>query len=145
MGRRATPPPGGQWPMTVSDRPNDPHPMGEHRPIGRWWPWAVFTFAAIPTVAFILFVVWFFIHCAFSPTFYAPGFTEAKFASLREGMTTDEVEAIIGRPLETVRHEDGETLWTYSNRDDCTCDFEMRWLHFREGRIVRVVNTHWTE
>lgn len=84
-----------------------------------------------------------FLRCG--PTFHASGFTEAKFASLHEGMTPGEVEAIIGPPLEKVPHMDGTTLWTYSNRDDDTCDFEMRWVHFRDGKVEHVVNMHWDD
>jgi hypothetical protein len=84
-----------------------------------------------------------FLTCG--PTFYAAGFTEAKFASLRKGMTPGEVTTIIGPPLENVQSEDGTALWTYSNRDSSTCDFEMRWVHFRDGKVVAVVNMHWDD
>ena len=91
-----------------------------------------------------LVVFWFvFLRCG--PTFYAAGFTEAKFASLCQGMTPVQVEAIMGPPLEKHLQEDGGTLWTYSNRDDATCDFEMRWVYFRAGQVEHVVNMHWND
>ncbi|WP_165073761.1 hypothetical protein [Paludisphaera rhizosphaerae] len=91
-----------------------------------------------------LFVFWFlFLRCG--PTYYAPGFSEAKFASLREGMSADEVEAILGRPLQKVPQADGGMLWTYSDRDDDTCDFEMRWVYFKSGEIRRVVKMYWDD
>ena len=84
-----------------------------------------------------------FFRCG--PTFYAAGFTEAGFASFHEGMTMAEAKALIGPPLEVVDQHDGTMLWTYSNRDDDTCDFEMRWIYFRDGRAKHVVNMRWVE
>jgi hypothetical protein len=94
----------------------------------------------IPTSVFF----WFhFQRCG--STFYSAGFTEAGFASLRQGMRPDQVEAVMGPPLEKHPQTDGGTLWTYSNRDDDTCDFEMRWVYFRAGRVEHVVNMHWDD
>jgi hypothetical protein len=57
-------------------------------------------------------------------------------------MSSREVEALVGRPLDRIRQEDGTVLWTYSNRDDCTCDFEMRWVDLDEGRVKYIVNIY---
>jgi hypothetical protein len=108
-----------------------------------WRAWAT-----VAGVLFFIFaapaVLWFYFLRS-GPTFYASGFTEAKFASLREGMTPGEVETVIGPPLEIVPQHDGTTLWTYSNRDDSTCDFEMRWVYFRGGVVDRVIKMYWDD
>ena len=118
--------------------------MRRPRTNGQWLTWAIAACAGLPLILPALFFIWFhFLRCG--PTYYAAEFTEARFARLRQGMTTAQVEAIMGPPLEKILHEDGGTLWTYSNRDDDTCDFEMRWVHFRAGRVEFVVNMHWDD
>ena len=61
--------------------------------------------ACLPVATVVVCIVifaWFtFLRCG--PTYYSEGYSEGKFLRLREGMTTREVEAIIGRPLEQVR------------------------------------------
>ncbi len=99
---------------------------------------------SLATLFIFCFGFW-LVYLRCGPTFYAPGFTEARFASLREGMTTAETEALIGPPLKVIPQGEGTTLWTYSNRDDDTCDFEMRWVYFQDGRAKHVVGMHWTE
>jgi hypothetical protein len=110
----------------------------------RWLTRAAIAFMMLPLILPALFLLWLHVfRCG--PTFYASGFTEAKFANLHEGMTPDQVEAIMGQPLEKHSQADGGTLWEYSNREDDTCDFEMKWVYFRAGRVKHLVNMHWGE
>lgn len=104
--------------------------------------WAIVV-AVIPNVP-ALFIIWFlFLRCGC--TYYAPGFTEAKFASLKEGMTAAEVVEVIGPPLARIPNEDGTILWTYSDRNDDTCSFEMRWVYLRSGKVETISNMRWME
>jgi hypothetical protein len=99
---------------------------------------------ALPFLAWPCWLLWFhFLRCG--PTDYAEGYSESKFLGLREGMSEREVEALLGRPLERIPQPDGTVLWTYSDRDDCTCDFEMRWVYLDEGRVKSIANMHWYE
>jgi len=60
--------------------------------LGGWFVWASIAFVLVPFVVATMAAFWFiFLRCG--PTYYSPGFTESKFASLREGMTAGEVEA----------------------------------------------------
>jgi hypothetical protein len=75
--------------------------MRRPRTLGEWLAWASIAVVVVPLVLATMIAFWFvFLRCG--PTFYSPGFTEAKFASLREGMAPGEVKAIIGAPLEIV-------------------------------------------
>jgi hypothetical protein len=110
----------------------------------RWFTRIATVLLMLPLILPALFLLWFHVlRCG--PTYYAPGFTEAKFASLHEGMTPDQVAAIMGPPLEKHHHEDGGILWTYSNREDVTCDYEMRAVFFRNDKVEAVANMHWDE
>ncbi|QEH35584.1 hypothetical protein OJF2_41370 [Aquisphaera giovannonii] len=97
-----------------------------------------------PLLAWPCLLLWFhFLRCG--PTRYADGYSEARFLRLREGMSAREVESLLGRPLERVSQADGEELWAYSNRDDDTCDFEMRWVYLDRGRVKSIANLHWDD
>src|SRR5260370_460752 len=63
----------------------------------RWLNWATIAVVLLPLILPALFLLWLHVlRCG--PTFYATGFTEAKFVSLHQhqGMTPDQVEAIMG-------------------------------------------------
>jgi hypothetical protein len=79
------------------------------------------------------------------PTYYSKGYSENKFMSLRVGMTSKEVEAVMGPPLEKIPWQDGRVLWTYSDRDDDTCDFWRRWVLFKNDRVDDVVSDYWDD
>jgi hypothetical protein len=119
--------------------------MGVLRKMKRPSPSAVLVgILSLPLLAWPSFLLWFHsLRCG--PTYYAEGYSESKFLGLREGTSSLEVEALLGRPLERISQADGTVLWTYSNRDDCTCDFEMRWVYLNEGRVKTIVNMHWEE
>lgn len=48
-------------------------------------------------------------------TVYAPGYSESAFRSIRLGMTTEQVKAILGAPLAEGKDENGApVIWRYS-------------------------------
>src|SRR4051794_27202488 len=58
--------------------------MRRPRTLGGWFVWASIAFVLVPFVVATMAAFWFiFLRCG--PTYYSPGFTESKFASLREG------------------------------------------------------------
>ena len=101
-------------------------------------------FLLIPAIGLPSFAVW-FVYFRCGPTHYSEGYSESRFLRVREGMTADEVEALLGRPLRRIEQADGSWLWTFSDRDDDTCDFEMRWIYLRDGMVQTIVNRHWEE
>ena len=66
-------------------------------------------------------------------TEFAADYSAFGFWSVREGMTTDEVVARIGQPLERV-HLDDE-LWRYS-RSPSDTNYRSRSIRVRDGRVV---------
>ncbi len=67
------------------------------------------------------------------------------FMQLRVGMTPANVEALVGAPLDKITHKDGSVLWMYSGRENNTCDYELRNVFFREGRVTILESFHWEE
>ncbi|QEH32340.1 hypothetical protein OJF2_08100 [Aquisphaera giovannonii] len=82
-------------------------------------------------------------RAAFPPTIYAPGFTEARFAQIREGMTAGQVLSILGPPLDRRPWGEGVEAWRYSNQYTYTSDFDRRWLFLRDGVVQSIANDYW--
>ena len=83
-------------------------------------------------------------------TFYSDQYSESAFNSLRVGMTHLEVEAIVGRPLGKAPSNQAsgindEEMWFYSDRPGTTSNFWRRWVFFKNGKVVRVVNDFWVD
>jgi hypothetical protein len=78
-------------------------------------------------------------------TFYAPGYSDSRFAMLREGMTEQEVERIVGPPLKKVVWENEDVLWAYSARRDVSLSYNMRDVVFRNKRVISVTSQWWQE
>ncbi len=79
------------------------------------------------------------------PTVYAPGYDEAKFRTIHEGMTVDQVAAIVGEPLEKQTWPDGRLLLKYSDQYTHTSDFVRRWVYFSGGTVQTVYNDLWID
>jgi hypothetical protein len=77
------------------------------------------------------------------PTVYAPGYDEAKFRTIHEGMTADQVASIMGQPLEKQTWPDGQLVWKYSDQFTYLSDFDRRWVHFSGGTVQRVDSFRW--
>jgi hypothetical protein len=96
-------------------------------------------------VACLAILMWFLGWFFDTRTYYAPGYTETKFRTLRIGMTRAEVEAMVGPPLTKVRWSDGSMNWVYSDRPWDTLDFERRWVIFKDDKVTEIVNDKWEE
>ena len=79
----------------------------------------------------------------FPPTLYAPGYDEARFRTIHEGMTAGQVASIMGEPLEKRPWSDGRGLWKYSDQYTYTSDFDRRWVYLSGGAVQTVVNDRW--
>lgn len=102
----------------------------------------MFIAVAFPGII-VLFLGWTAHRCG--PTYYAQGYNKNKFMSLRAGMASSEVEAVMGSPLDKVPWHDGTVLWTYSDRADDTCDFWRRWVLFKNDKVEHVISDYWDE
>ena len=78
-------------------------------------------------------------------TTYSERYSEGRFNALRVGMTTDEVQAIIGPPLfkaprnQSVGTQTEET-WFYSYRPDVTANYWRRSILVQNGKVIDVIN-----
>ena len=74
----------------------------------------------------------------FFATNYAAGFSEAKFALVKAGMSREQVTSIVGEPLRETCMTNCE--WVYSWQLDPTASFDRRSIYFsREGFVLRTV------
>lgn len=77
-------------------------------------------------------------------TVYSKGYSEAKFQSLRVGMTPGQVEAVVGPPLRKIPSKAAFETWWYSESPSSN-DFRRRHLTFEQGRIRRIVSDFWVD
>jgi hypothetical protein len=83
-------------------------------------------------------------------TIYSERYSEARFTTLRVGMSRGEVEAIMGRPLRVVpwNQEMGphdEEMWCYSDQPNALANFHRRWVLFEKGKVAVVINDFWID
>lgn len=65
----------------------------------------------------------------FTGTLWADGFSEARFAEVRIGMSSQEVRALLGTPLKEWCGSEG-CAWLYSWQDTPTADYDERSVSF---------------
>ncbi|WP_165227496.1 outer membrane protein assembly factor BamE [Aquisphaera insulae] len=82
-------------------------------------------------------------RAAHPPTLYARGFTEADFRRIRNGMTAEQVLAILGPPLRKLPWGNGSEAWLYSNKYHRLANFHRRWLFLRDGVVESIVHDDW--
>ena len=79
-----------------------------------------------------------------SGTMYAPGFSEGRFQEVHAGMTTDQVEAILGPPI---GKRDWQTpdnqMWAYTDQASATSNYHRRWIMVESGKVIIVINDYW--
>jgi hypothetical protein len=72
---------------------------------------------------------------------YSPGFTDAHFDLVYTGMSTAEVERVVGKPLDIQVYRSGKEIWLYT-RDNENRFFDVgwlgRWLHVSNGVVVGI-------
>ena len=83
-------------------------------------------------------------------TIYSPQYSEARFKTLKAGMTTDEVESIIGQPLRKVPWRQfttspDEEMWFYSSRRDETANYWRRAILVQNGKVTDVIDDFWVD
>ncbi len=83
-------------------------------------------------------------------TIYSEQYSEARFTTLRVGMSPGEVQAIMGQPLRVVpwhQHTQprDEEMWFYSDQPNALANFHRRWLLFEKGMVAVVINDFWID
>jgi hypothetical protein len=74
-------------------------------------------------------------------TAYSKEYSHNKWASLRAGMTTAQVEAVVGKPLKTHGpYPDGTEQWIYSESPGDT-HYWLRVVVCRAGKVVELIDS----
>lgn len=78
----------------------------------------------------------------FTGNLWAEGFSEERFSKVKVGMFANEVEALLGKPLNVWPAKNGFT-WLYSWQDTPTADYDRRWVSFKtsdlhSGKVIDV-------
>jgi outer membrane protein assembly factor BamE (lipoprotein component of BamABCDE complex) len=72
-------------------------------------------------------------------TSYSTGFREERFATIRVGMTANQVETILGPPIAKEPWGEGTENWQYSGPRG-PAFYRRRWVLFNNGRVLGVVS-----
>ena len=81
-------------------------------------------------------------------TIYAPGYDESRFRTLRIGMSRDQVESIMGHPLEKDSNSKRWTPlenWIYSESPPLWDDYWRRWVMFDNDKVVAIVDDYFVD
>jgi outer membrane protein assembly factor BamE (lipoprotein component of BamABCDE complex) len=73
-------------------------------------------------------------------TIYADNYSETGFRQIRAGMSSNDVEAVIGAPLKKAPYPGGASVWHYTDQYNRTRSFWGRWLVIANDRVEEVVN-----
>ena len=98
-------------------------------------------FVSVFYAAFVTLVI--FPEFNSTDTVYSKGYSESNFQSLRVGMTPDQVEGLMGRPLKKITMESFH-VWWYSESPGSN-DFQRRHVVFREGRVCDIINDFYVD
>jgi hypothetical protein len=81
----------------------------------------------------------------FANTIYAVGYNELSFRQVRMGMTSSQVEALMGPPLEKVPWpEGGGVIWCYTGRRyNRSGDYWKRDVWIKDDKVSNVINMYW--
>lgn len=78
-------------------------------------------------------------------TVYAPSFTERGFHRLEAGMSTDEVEDMMGGPpLEKTEYPSGKVIWAYSVSPRDTNHWKNN-VSIEDGRVVSTYSGYYMD
>lgn len=78
-------------------------------------------------------------------TIYADNYSEIGFRQIRAGMTSNEVNVLIGAPLRKAPYTGGTSVWHYTDQYNRTRSFWRRWLVIGNDRVEEVVNDYFEE
>lgn len=80
----------------------------------------------------------------FANTVYSPGYSDSRFRQIRVGMTTAQVEGLMGPPLEMIPwSEQGLEIWCYSKKPSGRGDYWRRDLFVKGGRVCQILDMYW--
>jgi hypothetical protein len=88
----------------------------------------------------------------FVSTVYSTGYDESRFRQVRVGMTSEEVEQLLGPPLKKVPWwqpgvwgQPSDVNWLYT---DCRPGFSNYWMRnvlMGDGKVIQVQSTYWVD
>jgi hypothetical protein len=82
-------------------------------------------------------------------TVYAPGYSESQFRRVRIGMTPNEVESILGRPIrKDSTSQSWSPCWIYSEpppHGTIGDNYWRRWVLFDDGRVSGIVDDYYED
>jgi outer membrane protein assembly factor BamE (lipoprotein component of BamABCDE complex) len=84
----------------------------------------------------------------FANTIYSVGYDELRFRQVRVGMTSSQVEALMGPPLEKVPwpEESGGVIWFYTDRrHNRSGDYWKRDVWMKDDKVSNVINMYWQD
>lgn len=98
-------------------------------------------------IAFIGVVMTLVRQLYFANTLYARGYDEDRFQQIRAGMTSEEVEALVGPPLKKYpwAYQPSLVGWCYTDKRRGYGDYWKREVFLEKGKVVDVVSNYWVD
>ena len=79
-------------------------------------------------------------------TIYSQQYSEERFRTIQVGMTTAQVEAVMGPPLRKVSSKiPADEMWYYSDQFNAAGNFWRRWLFLHKGKVLAVIDDFWED
>ncbi len=97
-------------------------------------------------IALIGIVVFSVRQMFFASTVYSVGYDESRFRQIRVGLTSEEVEALMGPPLKKVPWpRQGFVNWSYTDCRPGPSNYWMRDVFMKDDKVVNVVGIYWVD
>lgn len=104
---------------------------------------------AVAFIGIVMRVGWWMV---FGSTDFSPGYDEGRFRQIRVGMTSEEVEALMGPPLKKVPwppqdwpYQQGVVNWSYTDSRPGYSNYWLREVLMKDGKVSRVMNMYWVD
>lgn len=76
-------------------------------------------------------------------TVYSAGYDEGRFRQVRVGMTSEEVEGLMGPPLRKLPWPDQNLMiWMYTAKRSGGGDYWRRHVFMKDGKVVQVISMY---
>jgi SmpA / OmlA family len=113
-----------------------------HRRLGvpEWVMVVIAIIGGLIVTPLLLLGIGLFVFAGVMPdTVYSKGYSESSFKSLKVGMTTQQVEAVMGSPLSKgTWYTPDQEMWQYSKQGSDEAVYYFRALYFKGGRLQAV-------
>ena len=95
-----------------------------------------------PVLIVVREVIW---H--YDATIYAAGYCEGRFRRIHVGMTAEEVESLMGPPLQMWTFSEAQDIeiWAYTIQGGSMDNYWRRWLYMQNNRVWAIDSEYYVD